>query len=268
MGTAVRGASHERKDRPNEDAIAWGARGDNLVLAVSDGHGSESHFYSHIGAQFAVEVAVETILEEVGENKLSAKKVLGISKDVRDKLPHRIANRWRDKVGAHYQKQPETNKGSERREGTSLYRPYGATLLVVLVAKHFILYLQLGDGDILVVKDKGKEIDRLFVDEEERIGPATDSLCLSNPESYFKFSLRTFKQERPELILVTTDGYINSFRRDEDFLNLGKEFLDLLVAEGTSYVENNLENWLKATSQEGSGDDITAGLIYDLEVVK
>src|SRR5687767_9021763 len=65
-GRSVRGASHERKDLPNQDAIVWrppDGEGLPLVLAVSDGHGSSKYIRSDVGAKLAAEVATDLVWE-------------------------------------------------------------------------------------------------------------------------------------------------------------------------------------------------------------
>src|SRR5262245_28649844 len=57
---SVRGASHFRGGLANQDAVDVSvAAGGALpaILAVSDGHGSNKCFRSHVGSQFAVEIA-------------------------------------------------------------------------------------------------------------------------------------------------------------------------------------------------------------------
>src|SRR2546428_13129367 len=64
IGESVKGASHQRSGRPNQDAITWFSTSDNslpLTLAVSDGHGGAKYFRSDKGASFAVTAARDTL---------------------------------------------------------------------------------------------------------------------------------------------------------------------------------------------------------------
>ena len=60
VAASVRGATHEDRGVPNQDAVA--RRLDDgvdarLVVALSDGHGSARSFRSDVGAQIAVDTA-------------------------------------------------------------------------------------------------------------------------------------------------------------------------------------------------------------------
>src|SRR4051812_37341449 len=74
-GSSVRGAYHERRNLPNQDAVRWqplDGEGLPLVLAVSDGHGSTKHLRSEVGARLAVEVATDILWSIVsGEHSIS-----------------------------------------------------------------------------------------------------------------------------------------------------------------------------------------------------
>jgi hypothetical protein len=66
-------------------------------------------------------------------------------------------------------------------------------------------------------------------------------------------------------VLLSTDGYANSFASPDAFLKVGRDYLDMLRTEGAEEVAKNLPAWLEETSQNGSGDDITVGIIYRRE---
>ncbi|MGA1199132.1 MAG: protein phosphatase 2C domain-containing protein, partial [Candidatus Latescibacterota bacterium] len=69
--TSVCGSSHEKLGTPCQDASFWMTQENNiLIAAVADGAGSASH--SDIGAQIAVQTAVETLSTEPDlDNRLS-----------------------------------------------------------------------------------------------------------------------------------------------------------------------------------------------------
>jgi hypothetical protein len=279
-GSSTRGANHLRRELPNQDAIAWETRDDNLVLALSDGHGSIKHFRSDIGAKLAVESAIEIVLKEMSTESLSTSVLKKLESRIKNKLPQRITNKWLSEVKDHYQnnlfsldrraqmklEQIELEKGIAARKKVeqNYIKAYGSTLVVVVLTEKFSLYLQLGDGDIIVLSDTAKH--RPF-NGTETIGPATDSLCMSQPNNHFKFSLVPSTREEPLLIMLSTDGYINSFRKSSDYLQAIDDFAKLAVESGLEYIANNLNEWLIETSQQGSGDDITLGLIFNRDLL-
>ena len=72
----------------------------------------------------------------------------------------------------------------------------------------------------------------------------------------------------PALVMLSTDGYANCFGDDEDFFKVGADFLDYLRAEGVAFVGEKLEEWLRQSSRDGSGDDITVGLAVRPDVFR
>jgi hypothetical protein len=74
--------------------------------------------------------------------------------------------------------------------------------------------------------------------------------------------------QTPALILVSTDGYSNSFSNDHNFLKVGTDIWEIVRSEGLSEVDKNLKSWLKEVSEKGSGDDITMGIICRADMQK
>jgi len=137
---------------------------------------------------------------------------------------------------------------------------YGSTLLAVLVTESFILYLQLGDGDILAVSKTGK-VSRPLPKDERLFANETTSLCIPDAWRDFRIGFQPLFGSPPALILVSTDGYANSFRSEAGFLKVGTDLLRMIRSDGLEAVNESLEAWLTEASQVGSGDDITLGII-------
>jgi Protein phosphatase 2C len=289
-GVSVRGASHERTGLPNQDAWASEAtllkEGASMILAVADGHGNAKSFRSAKGSEFAVKVATETLREFAAA--FASQANLGVvERAMESELPKEIVKRWRDRVNEHRTANPfnETELGAitpaDRKQIEEFpLVAYGATLLAVLQLDKFIGYLQLGDGDILVVSDKG-EVSRPLPPDERLIGNETTSLCSIGisggkfrPKAGqtgawvdFRIKLAQTASSQPVLILVSTDGYKNSFRTDGDYLRVGSDILETLRSNGLEYVKENLANWLVEASKVGSGDDVTVGLLVRMNEV-
>ena len=68
----------------------------------------------------------------------------------------------------------------------------------------------------------------------------------------------------PALILAATDGYANSFRDEAGFQQVARDLWAMLRDEGVEAVQSNLKDWLNEASQQGSGDDITVGIVYPM----
>ncbi len=281
VGASVRGASHVRTGLPNQDAIRWlpeSGTGRPLILAVSDGHGSAKCFRSDVGARLAVETATG-VIQEFLDSLPDPLNLSAIKRWAAENLPREIARRWRDRVADHVSASPLTSAELDRLEAQKDIRKrrqvglepilaYGATLLAVVVAESFILYLQLGDGDILVVSEAG-EVSKAPLPTDERLfANETTSLCLRDAWREFRSHFQVISASSPALILVSTDGYGNSFRDDVGFLQVGADILAMIRADGLDAVSASLETWLTQASQEGSGDDVTLGILCRMDALE
>ena len=279
LGYSQRGASHVRQNLPNQDAIGHSLAADGsppLILAVADGHGSPKSFRSEVGAQFAVEVGVEVCREFLDAMQGAAPST--VKSEAELKIPARIFQRWRQRVDEHFGQNPfmdaelarlaEQVGGTARNRATrpeQLHVAYGATLLVTVVTSQFLICFQLGDGDILAVSDSTGIADRVIPKDDSLIANETTSLCQDDGQRYMRFRFQLFQGAPPAMVLLSTDGYSNSFATPGAFLKAGADYLDMLRTDGADEVEKNLPAWLEETSRNGSGDDITVGIIYRRE---
>jgi hypothetical protein len=263
-----RGAAHARAGLPNQDAIAtWPESGEGppLILVVSDGHGAAQHFRSDVGARLATEVTVER-LREFLETRPDARALAEADRT----LPRILIERWRHAVHSHLTAHPFTREElrsiGERTSPTlrreveeDPYVAYGATLLAIVVARDSMLYLQLGDGDILAVAETG-ETWRPLPGDALLVANRTTSLCQPNAWEAMRLRADVAPDRWPVLLLASTDGYANSFKTDDDFLQIGRDYLRLVREGGIAPVIQELPGFLAEASKLGSGDDITLGL--------
>lgn len=279
IGQSVRGASHVRAAMPNQDAwrcLPASAKGPPLILAVSDGHGSARSFRSHIGSEQAVAIAA-WVLQDLLDGQPDPLNLSAIKRTAEERLPQEIVRRWQEAVDKDRAEQPFTEgelAAVAQKQGVKAAAEveanprlaYGATLLVVLVTAPFILYLQLGDGDILAISESG-EVERPLPEDARLFANQTTSLCLPEAWRDFRIRFQVLPGPPPALILLTTDGYANSFVNDAAFLKVGSDIWDIIRAEGLEAVRANLEGWLNHASVTGSGDDITLGLLCRAELL-
>lgn len=279
IGQSVRGASHYRSGQPNQDALGCypsTQSGPPLILAVSDGHGSAKSFRSDRGSLYAVTVATE-LMRELVEGRLPSTNLSAVKRVSEERLPQELVRRWQEAVDADLSAHPfgeeELRRLAEERGERSrdevVKNPrlaYGATVLGVLVERDFILFLQLGDGDILTVSEQG-EVVRPLARDQRLIANETTSLCMDRAWREIRMRFQVRHGGPPALILAATDGYANSFVNDTAFLKVGSDILAILCQEGAESVQDNLETWLREASEAGSGDDITLGILYQRHVV-
>jgi hypothetical protein len=273
VGASIRGVSHERSGLANQDAIKYSPEngiGPHLVLAVADGHGSSKCFRSDVGASLAVSAALEVVsplvTKELKEVSLSTIKHL-----IENKLALDIVKTWRLAVEQHIRDyplqdgltsdKPMENISLARPSSDNLFRIYGTTLLVVGISDSFVFYFQIGDGDIITVSPNGI-VERPLPRDSRLMGNETTSLCLPEAWNEARVKFCSLSSGFPALILVSTDGYSNSFPNEEEFLKVGTDIFELIRLNGLDTVGKNLNLWLKEASQVASGDDITLGLTY------
>lgn len=276
LAESVRGASHQRqRNIPNQDAFKLSRKslgGALTAAAVSDGHGHSLHFRSDVGSCLAVEAMVPQ-LEKAAALLKNSDDSSYCESVITNYLPRMIKKSWRTKVLDHYKNNPLNadvirlidGKGSMH---ASVYDDpliaYGCTLLGAAITDDKILFAQIGDGNILIVSADGT-VKQVFEEDEDIITiTSTDSLCSDNSDGHFKISVMNRKRSNPVLITLSTDGYCNSFKTLEGFLQTGSDYLRLLVKHGPDAVQKNLSGYLRTASEEGSGDDITLALMYRL----
>jgi len=272
---SVRGASHMREGLPNQDAAAqWqppaGAPWP-VIAALADGHGGRRHMRSATGAGIAVDVALE-VLRDIAPAVEAADAVAGARLAV-EGVPARIVEAWVARTNQHLRAAPfsdEELRAVAEAEGAAAadavrgepLLAYGATLLAALVTRQRIVLLQLGDGDILAVDGQGRT-RRPIPPDERLIGNRTTSICRVGAEKDFRIAVLPARagESLPALLLLSTDGYANAFRTDEDFLQVGTDFLQLVRKEGIAAVAEQLPRILEHASSQGSGDDVTLALL-------
>jgi hypothetical protein len=243
------------------------------MLAISDGHGSPANFRSDVGSKCATSAAVEVMYNfQKNCQDYDLKKLTEV---VHQRIPQELVRNWRRKVIAHWESNPfrkEEFQRLEMRDGEEAVQyvnsqpilAYGATVLGVLITDSFILYLQLGDGDILCVMSKGNIVTPIEKDRR-LIANETTSLCTEDAWKDFRVHFAPLREGViPSLILLSTDGYSNSFKTNADFLQIGTDYLSIINEEGFEQVTKRLSFILEESSREGSGDDITLGMIYQL----
>jgi len=241
------------------------------VAVVSDGHGSPRHFRSQIGSSLAVSTVAATLQAFLRDSVASNGQVPFVPEQVHE-LERKIVSGWLAAVQSDLENNPFTEaelialgqeEGAEGRAAvaSSPELAYGATLLAAAATDRVLLYLQLGDGEILSVTAQGTTT-RPLPPDDRLIANQTTSLC--QPEAWKDFrSAWVTNGALPSLVLLSTDGYANSFRSDEDFLKIGQDYLDIIREQGISSLAEELPAILTEATQQGSGDDITLAILQD-----
>lgn len=271
-GASVRGAAHTRTGAVNQDALClWQGQPDNLplVLAVADGHGGAAYTRSHMGAAIAVRTAQRVLAQDLLPRLITADKpveLLQIKRLCDEWLPRVLVRRWQSTVRRYARLFPADVHDAADKSGESAsdelpaLTPFGATLVAGLLTPDFHLYLQLGDGDILTVAADGAVSRPLLPADDRLLGNDTTSLCSADAAHSVRLAFQPVMGDPPSLVLLSTDGYANSFVDSASFEQVGADLLAAIRGEGLAAVQQQLPEWLAQTSAAGSGDDITVAL--------
>jgi len=209
-------------------------------------------FRSDIGSQLAIAVSLAA-LREFAEGDRGE-----IEQQAQLELPHDIVQRWRSAVDAHVAANPIVQAVEQPIDP---YRVYGATLVATLVCPSYIVYLQLGDGEILTAT-RGGSVDSPLATDESLIANETTSLCQEDAWRNFRVRVQPMDGSPPALVLLASDGYPNSFATPEGFRQVASDLLAVLDDEGVASVASALPGWLDEASQQGSGDDVSVAILY------
>jgi serine/threonine protein phosphatase PrpC len=262
IGKSVTGAAHVRHGQPCQDAIEWQVADDFAVLVIADGHGSERSPYSDKGARFAVKITLEVLFDLYRNAQGTPPEPWrALKHEAEERLPQVLVRRWVERV-----KLEDANSGTDNIPSEEEWRKrrlvlYGSTLLATLLTPRFLLFLQLGDGDIVAVGNDRS--CRCPLPKDERL-IANETTSLSMPDAWREMQVAFWPmgEEPPALVMLSTDGYANSFVSRQDFLQAAVDYWELIQEHGPEQVDSHLEEWLREASERGSGDDITVGLAF------
>ena len=250
------GASHIRKGKPNQDSVGTLSlvNGAVHILAVSDGHGSERYFRSDVGSKLAIKAA-HHVCEEFFESLPTLSEI----KKQLDIVVKRLVYKWRKEVTAHWEHYPFSEaEEALLKNPDKIHIAYGATLVIAVITPKYAIYLQLGDGDIVVIDHE----QRLFcpiAPESDVLGVETHSLCEKDAEQYWRIYSMSYEQI-PRLVLLSTDGYANSFANNTSFLDMVEQVYQKILKHGLGAILDILPTWIADTTAQGSGDDISVAL--------
>lgn len=265
FGESVQGASHVRNGRECQDSLKKVEKDENtVILAVADGHGSDSCPYSKTGSYVAVNVFCKILGDYLETYDGQPELLLTFLKREGDtKVAQAIDAEWKRrilKIHANCKREAVTD-AEGNKDKAAVYKMYGSTLLGLVITEDLLFAFQLGDGDIVKVSAAGVES---MIEADKILGTETHSL--SKEASWKKAITFVKKQEEneclPVMYMLSSDGMANSFKNDGEFQKTCQDYYALLREHGVKAVADNLKTWLGETSELGCGDDITALFAY------
>lgn len=268
FGKSVKGATHERNGLPLQDSCKIEEISDKItIIAVADGHGSDKCPRSDRGSTIAVNTfcaVIKNYLLNYGKERDGLTNLVTfLNREGDMRFAQDICEEWQVRVKQSFYKNKD--EGLVDVEGNidwkKVYSLYGTTLLGMLITDTFVFSFQIGDGDINYIT--ADEISPL-VEPEKFLGTETHSLSKVDAwrKSVASVRRKNASDDAPYLYMLSTDGFFNSFVSQEEFNKTCREYYDMIGQHGYEAVKNNLEKWLKETSELGCGDDITVVMAY------
>ncbi len=265
---SVIGASHIRKNIVCQDSSGYKITENLAIAVVADGHGSRKHFRSHIGSQFAVQSAIDTVGRFCSDyERFSAEMTENHDFIIRN-IEKQIIADWHRKIIEHFSENPVSSDEmkvftEEEFKKIPVESYYGTTLVTAVMGKNFAFGFQIGDGSLVAVFEDG-ETSMIMDYEESNPANMTASVCNRNASSMFSH----FYVDGKKVIamFVSTDGLYTSFGSDRDFLDyhtiIASKLYDIDVFE-SSVVKN-----ITKRTHFGTEDDISLSCIYDNVLVR
>lgn len=197
----ITGYKNLSKGIGSQDFIQYISQNDVLICSVADGHSTSFFRYSDRGAKLACKSSIEVLKNYINKdiNELN----VNLSNY---NIQREIQNRWIELVDNDY-------KSFNPIVFKTEFIKYSTTLLSIMIINDYILYLKLGDGDIILKKDG--IYNKLIKTKQKGI---VNGLGKSNAykNMYYYIDKNNFDN-----IIIFTDGYENSFINDKQL------FLDL-----------------------------------------
>ena len=272
-GLSVIGASHSKKEIPNQDSVNYGGVFPAFA-SVSDGHGGKKYIRSHIGSYFAT-TAIGEIIEETALLKINMPEMEEAIRHIKS----RFLIKWQDKVDDDLAEIPFTQEEldflkencTEAEYNDVIERPrtaYGATFLAAIAYDDLVLLLQHGDGDIIGLY--GEDAMDLVEPDTRNFAGQTLSLASLFDASEMYHKVIAGVDKLPCIITLFTDGIKNSY--NDTNLEEIEKFYKIPLAIKTSLKKREdltagLNALLTQMTTYGSGDDVTAALLYNMESI-
>ena len=134
------------------------------------------------------------------------------------------------------------------------YIKYSTTLLSALITDKFILFLKLGDGEIVF---KSKDGYKSVIDTRNNL--TVDSLGREGEYRHMMYSLEKIDEKENISIALFTDGYSNAFKNKFDLFNSIESTLQKYNKSIFSrfMLFNTYVNYLNSISKNITHDDIS-----------
>ncbi len=258
---SVCGRTHRNTGKPNQDSLNIKFTKMGIAIAVADGHGSALSFRSQIGSKLAVKVAVES------GNTLAESGLRGA--DFLAQWSKSLVSAWAREVLGNLKKHPfedsevaALNKRHTSALASNALFAYGTTITAAYLVDDLFHIINLGDSDALI--KIGDKVNNVRLVDERMVGGMTYSLATEG--CVHKFAAEAIRKTDISSIMLATDGYQNSFVSKSDFEKVIVDIENIYHKNTHLNIHSQFETWLKDTSDNGSGDDITAIILLNNKI--
>ena len=277
---SVQGFSHIRAGKECQDSSVYWQEKNYDGIIISDGHGGDKYIRSASGSRFACEVgksAISTFMETLEGNRNFQKDFLSGEKErekILSQLERSIIQHWHERVMTDISASPleSDSRFSALQEGDRLalqkspVKAYGATFIAAVLTDSFFFVLKLGDGNAcLLTRDfRPVLLDKLFLQlkDSDLQFNTTTSLCNSDADMAFRHCYSALNDKYDvQGLLLTTDGVINSYRREEAYLGFVENIFSGYREQVRKDAHAELAEFLPRLSEKGSGDDLSVAVI-------
>ncbi|MDR1467819.1 MAG: protein phosphatase 2C domain-containing protein [Spirochaetaceae bacterium] len=259
-----------------------------LALAVvADGHGDDNCFRSAKGAEFAVTVAKDAIIEFTDRLRPRLLQIIKLrewpsreifERYIRDMVKHIIAE-WHGKVEQDYTDNPIkdgelANVGEKYRKryvaGQNLHHAYGTTLIAVVITKEYWLGVHIGDGRFTALYPDGRFAQPVPWDDRCYLN-VTTSICDDDAFERARTYYAPASNKLPAAVFLCSDGVDDNYPVEENEKHLYKLYRTIaltFVDDGFDSTCGQLKDLANSFATNGKGDDTSIAGIIDLEAVK
>ena len=280
------GASHIKSNKVCQDCSFSESTPELSIALVSDGHGGERYYRSHIGSELACEVSSDLIrifvrqmpsdffvgapLTQYGVNGECCGQPSKKHIDALHQLGNSIIAKWREKIEAHAKENPisaeEMSMVPEEyhrdlTDKNRLAKVYGCTLIGYVQTPSYWFGFQLGDGKCFSFHQETGPKEPILWDDACFLNKTT-SLCDSYASEKIRYSFQG-DGNFPFAVFLGSDGLDDSFGEDKNLINFYIQVLKLAYKSSPENVEDVLAADLPILSKRGSQDDMSIAAIYD-----
>lgn len=234
------------KSLNSQDYLLYEVLQNGIIGCVADGHSSNFFEYSDIGSKIACKCGVDTLKPLINKSKEEVEEEL--KKYI---IQKEIELKWRKLVKNHYYSIKPVVFNVE-------YIKYSTTLICTLITDEYILFLKIGDGDIVI--NKNNEFNKVIKTTNNKF---VDSLGRENSHINMMYHIEDTVKQDINSIMLFTDGYENCFIDEKSLysslqLTISKYNKNIFTK---ALLMKTYDRYLSKINKQNSKDDISIILI-------